>query len=57
MKANGDALFVRMSLIQRAFDIVCLTETWVKEPKIMDDIFQPKILSFSLKQLVSKYKI
>ena len=39
IRANGDAFILYLSLLKRKFDVICLTETWVKEPDLIDDIF------------------
>ena len=39
LSKNGDELCAFLSLIKTNFDVVCLSETWVSELGIVDDIF------------------
>ena len=45
LKKNGDELSVYLESLNRKFDIVCLTETWITELPVVDDIF-PSYSSF-----------
>ena len=39
LNKNGDELIAYLSLLKRDFDIICLTETWISELPVIDDIF------------------
>ena len=45
ISANGDALSVYLSTLNREFDVICLSETWVRELEFIDDFF-PNYTSF-----------
>ena len=38
LNTNGEYLVVYLSLFNREFDVVCLTETWFGEPGLFDDM-------------------
>ena len=39
ISANGDALSVYLSTLNREFDVICLSETWMREFEFIDDFF------------------
>ena len=45
LRKNGDELSVYLESLNKKFDIVCLTETWITELPVVDDIF-PSYSSF-----------
>ena len=45
LRKNGDELCGHLESLNKKFDIVCLTETWITELPVVDDIF-PSYSSF-----------
>ena len=45
MNKNGDELLIYLESIDRKFDIICLSETWITGLPVVDDIF-PSYTSF-----------
>ena len=39
LKKNGDELAIYIETLNKRFDIVCLSETWITELPVVDDIF------------------
>ena len=54
ISANGDALSVYLSTLNRELDVICLSETWVRELEFMDDFFPKRFYRVALGSIKSK---
>ena len=45
LNKNGDELLVYLETINRKFDVICITESWITELPVVDDVF-PSYPSF-----------